>query len=97
MPPDVLPIPIVLLVPRCFVDLLKLLFAVLKFVTFGSKLSDDVLLVNDNFSVVSSRGKLLGELVTTPRWMAVVGVEETIITEVCSTVAFDLKLFSLTK
>jgi hypothetical protein len=85
MPPLPDDFPIVLLVPRCFDDLLKLLFAELKFVTFNNKLSDDVLLVNDNFSVVSSRGELVGELVTAPRWIVVVVcvVVVTIIAEVC--------------
>lgn len=84
MPPLPDDFPIVLLVPRCFVNLLKLLFAVLKFVTFNNKLSDDVLLVNDNFSVVSSRGEVFGELVTAPWWIVVgMVVVVTIIAEVC--------------
>lgn len=82
MPPLAEDFPIVLLEPRCFEVLLKLLVAMLKFVTLN-KLSDDVLFVNDNFSVVSSRGKLLGEL-RAAWWIVVVGmVVETIIAEVC--------------
>lgn len=86
MPPLPDDFPIVLLLPRCFVILLKLLFAVLKFVTFNINLSDDVLLVNDNFSVVRSRGEVLGELVAAPWWVVVVAagvVVVTIIAEVC--------------
>lgn len=66
-----------LLLPRCFDNLLmiRLLFSV-KFVTF-TKLSDNVLSVNDNFSVVSSGrwgGKLLGEFVAITRVVLMVVV-----------------------